>query len=51
MIDSNDMLSTALQEAFNMESDESFPTIDEGKIINIISITPILIKSNIIPIT
>ena len=34
MIDLNDMLSTALQEAFNMESDESFPTIDEGKIIN-----------------
>ena len=51
MINSNDMLATALQEAFNMESDESFPTIDEGKIINIISITPISIKSNIIPIT
>ena len=41
MINSNDMLSTALQETFNMESDESFPNIDEGKIINIISITPI----------
>ena len=51
MINSNDMLSTALQEAFNMESDESFPTIDEGKIINIISITPFPIKSNTIPIT
>ena len=45
------MLATALQDAINMETDESFPTIDECKIINIISITPIRIKSNIIPIT
>ena len=40
------MLATALQDAIDMETDESFPTIDEGKIISIISITPICIKSN-----
>ena len=51
MINSNDMLATALQDAINLETDELFPIIDEGEIINIISITPIHIKSNIIPIT
>ena len=51
MINSNDMLATALKQALNMGSDESFPTIDEGKIINIISVTSIPITSNIIPIT
>ena len=47
IIDSGDILANALQEALTMDMD-SFTTIDEGKIINIISITPIPIKSNMI---